>query len=600
MTLEETIKQLPDSAGIYQYFDIEGRLLYVGKAKSLAKRVKSYFYFTPELRANPNLSSRITKMIEQTVSLNYIVVNSEHDALILENSLIKQLMPKYNILLRDDKTYPYIYIDYGQKYPRFEITRKIIKSSTIKYYGPYSVGARDILDSIYELCALVQKKGSLASKKLCLYYQIGKCLGPCELDIPQERYKKELDTATELIQNKKILLKKLEEKMHFYAENLRFEEAKEIRDRCERISRSEIKSEIDFATNENYDIFAIEHTETKAAVVRIFMRDGKIISSSHDTIALHEGYDADELYQRVLMEFYTHGKPPIIAPILVAADFEGREVLEEYLTTLFEKKAAIHVPKVGKKKQLVDLALLNAAELLKKESASKNSDITHEIQELFGLQRAPQRIEVFDNSHMSGVATVGAMAVYAEGAFEKKSYRIYHLDARDEYGQMREMLTRRCESFEKNPPPDLWVLDGGATLLNLALEILESNGVFLDVIAIAKEKVDAKAHRAKGKAKDIMHSKENHFKLQESDKRLHFVQKLRDEAHRCAINFHKKTKLKLDQESNLLTLKGISQAKIIKLLNHFGTFDALRKATVEEISCVLNIKDANIIKNSYI
>lgn len=600
MSLEETIKQLPDAAGIYQYFDQEGRLLYVGKAKSLTKRVRSYFAFTPHLRPNPNLSTRITKMLEQTVSLNYIVVNSEHDALILENSLIKQLMPKYNILLRDDKTYPYIYIDYKEKYPRFEITRKIIKSSTIKYYGPYSVGARDILDSLYELCSLVQKKGSLASKKLCLYYQIGKCLGPCELDVSQERYKKELDTAVELIQNKRVLLKKLEEKMFFYAENLRFEEAKEIRDRCERIRRSEIKSDIDFASNENYDIFTIQHTQTKAAVVRIFMREGKIISSSHDIVTLHEGYDANELYQRVLMEFYANTKPPIVAPILVASDFEGKEVLEEYFTTLFEKKATIDTPKRGKKKQLIDLALLNAAELLKQEPSPKESDILDALEELFALKKVPQRIEVFDNSHMSGVATVGAMVVYTNGAFEKKSYRIYHLDARDEYAQMREMLTRRCESFAKNPPPDLWVLDGGETLLRLALDILDSYGVSLDVIAIAKEKVDAKAHRAKGGAKDILHSKEEHFKLQESDKRLLFVQKLRDEAHRCAINFHKKTKLKQDQESRLLTLKGISQAKITKLLKHFGTFEALRQASFEEISTILNSKDANTIKNEYV
>ncbi|MDQ1338611.1 MAG: excinuclease subunit, partial [Campylobacterota bacterium] len=228
MNLEETIKQLPNSAGIYQYFDKNGHLLYIGKAKSLSKRVKSYFNFTPELKPNSNLSLRITKMISETLSMNYIVVNSEHDALILENSLIKQLTPKYNILLRDDKTYPYIYIDNSQTYPRFEITRKIIKSPNIKYYGPYSVGARDILDSIYEICRLVQKKGSLKSKKLCLYYQIGKCLGPCELEVSEEAYKKELDTAKELIQNKKILIKKLEEKMLFYAENLRFEEAREI------------------------------------------------------------------------------------------------------------------------------------------------------------------------------------------------------------------------------------------------------------------------------------------------------------------------------------------------------------------------------------
>lgn len=599
MTLEQTIKQLPDCAGIYQYFDKDGHLLYIGKAKSLAKRVKSYFNFTPELKPNPNLSMRITKMISQTISMSYIVVNSEHDALILENSLIKQLMPKYNILLRDDKTYPYIYIDNSQKYPRFEITRKVIKSPNIKYYGPYSVGARDILDSVYEICRLVQKKGSLKSKKLCLYYQIGKCLGPCELEISDEIYKKELDAAKELIQNKKILLSKLEEKMHFYAENLRFEEALEIRDRCERISRSEIKSEIDFASSENYDIFVLQNTQSRAVVVRIFMREGRIISSSHDYIQLNEGYDENELYQRVLMDFYSNGKPPITAPILVASEFDGKDTIEEYLTTLFEKKAEIKVPKIGNKKQLIDLALLNAAELLKKESKQNSGEIVGEIKELFSLERIPKRVEVFDNSHMAGMATVGAMAVYESGAFDKKSYRTYHLEAKDEYSQMREMLTRRVESFSKSSPPDLWILDGGSTLLNLALEILDSNGVFLDVIAIAKEKIDAKAHRAKGKANDIIHTKDDVFKLQNSDKRLQWVQRLRDEAHRCAINFHKKTKLKIDQESKLLTLSGISQAKIVKLINHFGTFDALKKVSIEEISAILSIKDAEIIKNIY-
>ncbi|MCK9472274.1 excinuclease ABC subunit UvrC [Sulfurimonas sp.] len=599
MKLEETIKQLPDSAGIYQYFDKEGHLLYIGKAKSLAKRVKSYFSFAPLLKPNPNLSMRITKMISQTASMNYLVVNSEHDALILENSLIKQLAPKYNILLRDDKTYPYIYIDNAQEYPRFEITRKIIKSPSIKYYGPYSVGARDILDSIYEICRLVQKKGSLKSKKLCLYHQINKCLGPCELDVSKEAYAKELDLAKELIQNKKLLLKKLQEKMYFYAQNLRFEEAGDIRDRCERIVRSEIKSEIDFASDENYDIFVLAQTQHRAVVVRIFMREGKIISSSHDYIQIHEGYDEDELYQRVLMDFYSSGKPPIIAPILVASDFGDREIVESYLTTLFEKKAEIKVPKKGNKKQLIDLALINAAELLRRDNKQNSNEILTQIKELFSLQKLPQRVEIFDNSHMSGVATVGAMAVFENGEFDKKSYRTYHLEAKDEYAQMRETLTRRVSSFSKNSPPDLWILDGGATLLNLALEILQSSGTFLDVIAISKEKIDAKAHRAKGKASDIVHTKSDTFRLKESDKRLQWVQRLRDEAHRCAISFHKKTKLKLDKQSKLLELKGISQAKILKLLKHFGTFEALSAVSIDEISSILNIKDANTIKNIY-
>lgn len=599
MTLEQTIKQLPSASGIYQYFDKDGHLLYIGKAKNLSNRVKSYFNFTPKLKANTNLSLRITKMIDQTVSLNYIVVNSEHDALILENSLIKQLNPKYNILLRDDKTYPYIYIDNSLKYPRPEITRKIIKSSEITYFGPYSVGAREILNSIYELCKLVQKKGSLKSKKLCLYHQIEKCLGPCELNIPHAIYKKELDLALQLIQNKKLLLNKLEEKMLFYAQNMRFEEAGEIRDRIEKISRSEIKSEIDFASGENYDIFAVAQSQSRGVVVRIFMRNGKIISSSHDFIQLNEGYDEDEIYQRVLLDFYGEEKPPIIAPILVASKFDEMKIIEEHLSLVFGKKAQIVKPQRGDKKHLIDLALLNANELLKKDISTDSTKLLNELKELLSLERLPNRVEIFDNSHMAGEATVGAMVVYDNSKFDKKSYRTYHLKAKDEYAQMRETLSRRVESFSKNSPPDLWIIDGGTTLLKLASEILESSGVFIDVIAISKEKIDAKSHRAKGKANDIVHTIKESFYLKPSDKRLQWTQNLRDEAHRSAINFHKKTKLKLDKESKLLTLQGISTPKIKKLLNHFGTFEALKTLSIEEISSVLNTKDANVIKNIY-
>ncbi|MEO1937022.1 MAG: excinuclease ABC subunit UvrC [Sulfurimonas sp.] len=598
MNLKQTIEQLPSKPGIYQYFDKNGKLLYIGKAKNLKNRVKSYWLFTPELRPNTKLSSRIVKMLDQTASLNYIVVNSEHDALILENSLIKQLNPKYNILLRDDKTYPYIYIDTAEQYPRFEITRKVLNSKSVIYYGPYSVGARDILNSLYELCKLVQKKGCLKSKKLCLYHQIDKCLGPCELPVPKERYQQELDYATKLIKNKKLLLKELQKKMEYYSEELRFEEAAELRDRIEKISRSEIKSEIDFATDENYDIFVVANNEKKAVIVRIFMRHGKIISSSHDTVILQEEYNINELYSRALLDFYKDQKPPIIAPVLLAEEFEDQAIITEHLSRLFEKKASLSVPKRGKKKELIDLALLNAKELLK-ETKKEQNEILAEIKELCSLSSLPNRVEVFDNSHMSGMATVGAMAVYDNGKFEKKSYRTYHLQAKDEYAQMRETLSRRVASFEKNPPPDLWVIDGGATLLKLALDIVESCGVNLDVIAISKEKVDAKAHRAKGKAKDIIYTKDDIFKLKESDKRLQWIQRLRDEAHRSAINFHKKTKLKLDQESKLLNLEGISAAKIQKLLKHFGTFEALKNVPEEEISELLNKKDAKTIKKFY-
>ena len=599
MTLKQTVAKLPNSAGVYQYFDKNGKLLYIGKAKNLSKRVKSYFNFTPEFAPNKNLSLRIKKMISEAVSLNYIVVNSEHDALILENSLIKQLNPKYNILLRDDKTYPYIYLDKKKDFPRFEITRKVIGSKDIEYFGPYSVGSKDILDSIYEICKLVQKKGSLKSKKLCLYHQIDKCLGPCELNIPKQRYQEELNLAVKLIKNKRLLIERLDRKMIFYAEAMRFEEAAELRDMIDKIKRSEIKSEIDFATNENYDIFVVQDSLKQAVILRLFMRDGKIISSDHNYINKDESYDEDELYLRGIINFYKDEKPPIIAPILIAKEIDEIDLLSEHLSVVFGKKADIKTPKRGQKKELVDLALLNAKELLKHNKNSKDEKLLEEIKELYQLTKIPSRIEVFDNSHISGQATVGAMIVYEDGKFDKKSYRTYHLEAKDEYSQMRETLTRRVKSFEKNSPPDLWILDGGATLLKLALEIISSHGVYLDIIAISKEKVDAKAHRAKGKANDIVYTSTDIFRLKNSDKRLQWVQNLRDEAHRSAITFHKKTKLKLDKESELLSLNGISEAKIKKLLSYFGTFEAIKNGSFEQISELLNKKDAQIIKKSY-
>jgi excinuclease ABC subunit C len=595
----ETIRSLPDKPGVYQYFDSSGRLLYIGKAKSLTKRVKSYFRFTPSLAPNPNLSLRILKMLNETESMHYIVVDSEHDALILENSLIKQLKPKYNILLRDDKTYPYIYVDLKEPFARFEITRKVIQGRQIRYFGPYSSGARDILNAVYELCRLVQKKGCLKSKKLCLYYQLEKCLGPCEDKVTAARYHEEIEKAIGYIENKSKLVTELEQTMHRYAEAMRFEEAAALRDQIESIQKSQLQSHIDFASKEDYDIFAIEHQADEAVVVRLFMRHGKIVSSSHDRFRIKEGFDIDEAYERALLEFYGHEKPPIIAPILTAHDFDSSELVAGHLSRLFGKKASLSTPRRGNKKRLTELALTNSKELLRQKKSSSEAQTITAIEALCQLSRRPERIEVFDNSHMAGEATVGAMIAYDNEQFDKSGYRHYHLESRDEYSQMRETLTRRIDSFESNPPPDLWVIDGGTTLLALADELLRSAGVNLDVIAISKEKIDAKSHRAKGGALDQIHTLEESFRLSKSDKRLLLIQKLRDEAHRFAITFHKKTKLKRDQETKLLELKGISQAKVKKLLQHFGTFEAISGAAEEEIASILSAADAKIIKKLY-
>ena len=612
MNLQDKLKQLPNDAGVYQYFDRDGHLLYVGKAKVLKNRVKSYFKFTPKLLPADKLSPRIYKMISEVVSCEWIVVPNEHDALILENSLIKQLKPKYNILLRDDKTYPYIFIDYNEDFPRLEITRKIHKGKNIKYFGPYSTGAKDMLDSIYEIVPLVQKKSCVKGKTACLFHQIQKCLAPCENKISKEEYAKIVENALEYIYNKTKLISKLNEKMIQYSNDFRFEEAMTLRDRIKTIEKSQIKSGIDLATNEDIDIFAITSTNKKAVVVRMFLRDGKLTSSSHDFLKLDNyeeefEFDYEEAYKRAIINYYDNEIPLLPKEILVGIELNDTAELEEFLQIRFNKKIKILNPKKDKKKDIVQIALSNCNELLRIDSSKNETNIYEELKELFNLQTLPFRIESFDNSHMMGQATVGAMIVWDENlnSFDKKAFRHYNLESKDEYSQMREMLIRRVESFEKNPAPDLWIIDGGETLLKLAYDIVSSVGVNLDIIAIAKEKVDAKAHRAKGAAKDIIHYKDKNnefknFKLSTSDRRLQFVQRQRDEAHRFVINFHKKQKRAEDKQISLLQIKGIGEAKIKKLLLYFGEFEKIKNASLEELKNVLNEKDANLLKNYFI
>ncbi|MCT7537522.1 excinuclease ABC subunit UvrC [Aliarcobacter butzleri] len=607
MNLQEKLQQLPNDAGVYQYFDKNGHLLYIGKAKILKNRVKSYFKFTPKLQPADKLSPRIYKMISEVESCEWIVVPNEHDALILENSLIKQLKPKYNILLRDDKTYPYIFVDFDEDFPRLDITRRIQKSKSIKYFGPYSTGARDMLDSIYEIVPLVQKKSCIKGKKACLFHQIQKCLAPCENKISKEEYAKIVENALEYIYNKTKLISKLNEKMIQYSNDFRFEEAMTLRDRIKTIEKSQIKSGIDLVTNEDIDIFAINANNKKAVIVRMFLRDGKLTSSSHDFLKIDNfdkefEFDYQEAYERAIINYYDNEIPLLPKEILIAHELQITNELEEFLHTRFNKKIKLINPKKDKKREIVNIALNNCDELLRIENSKNQTSIYEELKELFNLQTLPYLIESFDNSHMMGQATVGAMIVWNESlnTFDKKAFRHYNLESKDEYSQMKEMLIRRVESFEKNPAPDLWIIDGGETLLKLAFDIVQSVGVNLDIIAIAKEKIDAKAHRAKGKAKDIIHYKTKNgefksFNLLTSDKRLQFVQRQRDEAHRFAITFHKKQKRAQDKQISLLQIKGIGEAKIKKLLLYFGEFEKIRKASFDELKTVLNEKDASTI-----
>ena len=590
-----TIQTLPDKAGVYQYFNDNNKLLYIGKAKNLKKRIKSYWRFRPNFHPNPNLETRIIKMLEQVTSIEYMVVESEADALILENSLIKQLNPKYNILLRDDKTYPYIYIDENQDFPRFELTRKVIKQKNILYYGPFPNGAKVLLDTLYEVFPLVQKKSCLQGKKACLFYQIEKCLAPCEGKITKEEYRLIVSNAKKAIVKRKILIETLQEKMIKLAMSERFEEAGKLRDNIKTIETLSIKSNIDLLSDEDIDIFAIVNGKPRGVILKLFIRAGKIISSSFSTFRSSDFFDINEVYKQALLEFYNKDTPQIVKNILVADSFEDQTELSKLLSRRFSKKIIINRPKQGAKFKLISLAIENANEILKNRPKEKD-EIESKVSELFELDTIPFRVESFDNSHMMGVATVGAMVVWSEGQWIKKDYRRYELEAKDEYGQMREVLTRRVKSFTKNPLPDLWILDGGETLRRLAVELLSQSNIDLNVIAIAKEKLDSKAHRAKGSAKDIIYTESSVFKLLPTDKRLQWVQRQRDEAHRFAIAYHQNKKRKEDIRNSLLEKKGIGSATIKKLLNYFGTFQAIENATYNEISVASSEKIAKMLK----
>ena len=594
--MKKTIQNLPVTPGVYQYFDSKGKLLYVGKAKSLKNRVKNYWRFTPEFKPNPTQSPRILKMLYEAESLDYIVVETEEDALILENSLIKQLKPKYNILLRDDKTYPYIYIDESLPYPRFEITRKVVKGKNISYYGPFPTGGKALLDTLYEVYPLVQKKSCLREGKACLFYQINKCLAPCEDKVSVKEYAKIVEDAKQSIVKRKALIIALQKRMTTLAEQERYEEAGALRDNIEAIRALSISSNIDLANELDLDIFAVQNGDERGVIVKLFMRKGKIISSSHSYFRHTHIFDENEAYKQALLEFYTVDIPNISKQILTAHHFEDTLQIAKTLSTRFSKKIEILTPKIGPKAKLISLALKNCEELLRK--TENDSIMEQKIADLCELNVIPYRIETFDNSHMMGVAVVGGMVVWDEGTWDKSSYRRYKLQARDEYGQMREMLSRRIADFNVHPAPDLWILDGGKANLDLARALLQAENINLDVIAIAKEKLDAKAHRAKGAAKDLLHTSNGIIELKVNDKRLHWVQRQRDEAHRYAITYHQNKKRKDDTQISLLNKKGIGKATVKKLIDYFGTFDAIENASVQDIEKVTNKKISNIIKNN--
>ncbi|WP_103624429.1 excinuclease ABC subunit UvrC [Campylobacter concisus] len=588
--LIDEIRTLPNEPGVYQYFDAQNRLLYVGKAKILKNRVKSYFKFTPSLAPAEKLSPRISKMISEAVHLEYIVTPSEADALILENSFIKQLKPKYNILLRDDKTYPYIFINLNDDFPRFEITRKVVKGSNIRYFGPYFSGASELLEALYLNFNLVQKKSCIKGKKACLFYQLKRCYAPCEGKISKENYAKIVNEAIAALQNPNLLITRLEELMLNYAKAEDYEQAAATRDKIQTLKNMQTKVEVDLAKLEDFEAYSVACVHDMICAVRFSVQSGKITGVKTDITQAKNAQkdEINEAYKQAILKSFIAGQPIISTKIFVHESFEDSELVEEILNERFGRKFSITCPKIGDKRKICEIATKNAEVSIEKYLKTHDNVLLNEIKEYFDLAHTPYVVEAYDNSHLFGEASVGAMVRYEHGEWAKQNYRHMHLNSKNDYDQMKESLTARALRFDKLSPPDLWVIDGGEVLLNLACEILASSGANVDVIAISKEKIDAKAHRAKGEAKDKIYTKNGSFSLSTSDKKLQFFQKMRDESHRFVISFHRKTRQKNDMQRSILKQAGVSEGSIAKLISFYGSFDKISEANLEEVAKITN------------
>ena len=352
---------------------------------------------------------------------------------------------------------------------------------------------------------------------------------------------------------------------------------------------------------EDFEAYAVVSAKNMLCAARFSVQGGKINGVKTTVAALKDGDEdsINEAYRHVILESFPQDQPVITSKIYVFEEFEDAALVEEILNERHGRKFSISRPKIGEKRKICEIAAKNAEVSIDKYLKTHDDAILELIAEYFSLSHVPYVIEAFDNSHLFGEAAVGAMVRWSHGAWDKDGYRRMHLTAKNDYDQMRQMLTARALRFDKLSPPDLWVIDGGEALLNLALEILASSGANVDVIAISKEKIDAKAHRAKGAAKDKIYTQKGKFTLNADDKKLQFFQRLRDEAHRFAISFHQKSKRKLDLQSSKLLSLGVSKGSLKKLLDFYGDFESIYAASFDEIRSLTNIQTAEKILNDH-
>ena len=590
--IQEELKKLPGKPGVYLMHDEKDAIIYVGKAISLKNRVRQYF------QSSRNKGAKIEQMVTHISRFEYIVTDSELEALVLECNLIKEHRPKYNTMLMDDKTYPFIKVTVNEPFPRVMMARRM-KKDKAKYFGPYtSAGAvKDTIELIRKLYHIRSCNRSLpkdiGKERPCLNYHIHQCYAPCQGYISREEYRKSIDEVVRFLNgNYDPILKELEEKMLDASENLEFEKAIEYRELLASVQKIAQKQKITDTAGDDRDIIAMASEGEDAVVQVFFIRGGRLIGRDHFYLKIAENDTKSEILSSFIKQFYA-GTPYIPAELMLPEEIEDQEIIEEWLATRREHKVRLRIPKKGTKEKLVELAQKNAQMVLKndkerlKREEGRTIGAVKELEKILGLTGII-RMEAYDISNTNGFDSVGSMVVYEHGKPKRNDYRkfkIKSVQGPDDYASMNEVLTRRFEHGLRERQdesetggfqafPDLIMMDGGRGQVNIALEVLEKLNLHIPVCGMVKDD----NHRTRG-----LYFNNVELPIDRNSECFRLITRIQDEAHRFAITFHRQLRSKGQVHSILDDIPGVGPARRKDLMRSFENIEAIRNATVDDL-----------------
>ena len=580
--IKEQLKKLPGEPGVYLMKDENDKIIYVGKAISLKNRVRQYF------QSSKNHSSKVKSMVKNIKSFEYIITDSELEALILECNLIKKYRPKYNVLLRDDKTYPYIKVTVNEDYPRVLKVRRVLKDKA-KYFGPYTNveavnDTLDVIRNIYPIrtCNIDIDRAIKNKMRPCLNYHIKRCIGPCTGHISKVEYDKMIEEILLFLSGKEEkLIEILKEKMNKCSMEFNFEEAAIYRDKILNLQEMMQKQKIDVSTdNVNQDIIAMAYNDEEACVQSFFIRHGKVVGREHFILEGTKDSSKEAILSSFVKQFYMKAEY-IPKEIIIESEIEDQVVLEEWLSNIKGQKVFIRIPQKGDKKSLIAMVKKNAMESLEKFSSlnkrkyDKSEGALIELAEVIGLEEAPRRIESYDISNIQGVDSIGAMVVFTNGLKDKKEYRRYKIktvEGPNDYDSMAEILERR---LQKGDFPDLILLDGGKGQVSAVQKVFDKYNIDIPLWGMYKDD----RHRTKGL---ICATKE--IELDRTSNLYRFVASIQEEVHNYAISYHRSLRNKSLTKSTLDDIPGVGEKRKKALLSHFKNIEEIKNASIEELS----------------